>query len=102
MEQEKKLATKAAATNNLTRLLEIQNEHNLILGDCLALLKKSMVNLYGDYATDGLCKSDELETREGTNSLVERLGELNSTRGYLINEIHTNLRSMLGQSEIQN
>jgi len=108
MESEKKIIVKKLATNSLSSAIEIQNVHNLMLGDCLALLKRSMLSLYGEYVSEEITgKFPVIDTNEGgpslvASSLVSRLNDLNATRDCLLNEIQANLRSLSEQSEIDN
>jgi hypothetical protein len=99
MESEKKLPSKKLTTNSLSSAIEIQNEHNLMLGDCLTLLKRSMVSLYGEYVSEEI---PVINTNEGDSSLVARLNDLNATRNCLLNGIYANLTSLSEQSEINN
>ncbi len=103
MEIEKKLIEEKMTINALTRAIETQDEHNLLLGECLTLLKKSMINLHGSTAPGEIKDFDSPAIESGRSpSLVERLNASNNVRSYLLSEIYSNLKLMETESVIQN
>jgi hypothetical protein len=101
MESEKKLQAKKLETNALSSAIEIQNEHNLLLSECLTTLKNSMLHLHGATAPDEIsdcCEEPSKPLRP--LSLVERLNMSNNVRGYLLSQLFANLRLMEMESVI--
>lgn len=100
MEAEKKLQSKKLETNSLSSAIEIQNEHNLLLGECLTILKRSMISLHGKTAPAEASDCCENSGESDRLSLVERLNMSNNTRGYLLSQLFANLKLMEMESEI--